>query len=505
MLGGAARLLPAPSRSLSLSGLPFTAQPDALAAQLAAASCAARPLLLRVAVSSFTEQGVAEFCCAGGAPQRLPPAFEGGDVDVRRRPRDADKANRGSAQLCFASAGAARFAAVSLAAAFPGYGVQLAAPHGGTRAYLREELAARRARLEAATEAARLRAEEAAPHRERRRERGKTRAAAELADALRCALALPPAQPAENADTEAEASELEAAAGVVYSSWVAPLSASAVGAVDWAAAPDAVDPVRGGGLGDTPRGLRKRAQVVTFAALLRTLVGVRPPGAPPLAVVDFGAGTGNLTLPLAWALRRSAVRFTAVDGKAASCAALAERAAAGGLAAVVAAVVGRIEAFESPFDVALGLHVCGAGSDAAVAAAVAAHAVFIISPCCIGKLAGGGGALIPQPRSARLAGRLKGEQYSLLARSADFSGGGGVDGYDTSSARGRLPRAAKAVVEADRCAAASDAGYEVRLAPLLLDAEVGIKKDCIVGWHRERTPARARAALQALFTQPAEW
>jgi SAM-dependent methyltransferase len=218
--------------------------------------------------------------------------------------------------------------------------------------------------------------------------------------------------------------------------------------------------------------------------------------AAPLRVVDFGAGSGNLSLPLAWALGERA-HVTAVDCKPRSASALAARASAAGLPLDVH--VGRIEDFDEPFDFACGLHVCGAGSDAALGAAARAGAAFLISPCCVGKL--GGGGLIPCPRSARLRSRISDADFALLAAAADFAGGGGIDGYDSTSPRGRLPRAAKAVVEADRASAAADAGYAVRLVPLLTGSgAVGIKSDLLVGW-RPGEGARA-AALESLFVVP---
>jgi len=187
-----------------------------------------------------------------------------------------------------------------------------------------------------------------------------------------------------------------------------------------------------------------------------------------------------------------------VDAKPRSIAVVAERAAAAGLPLDV--VCGRIEDFQQHFDVALGLHVCGGGTDAVVvAAARCGAAAFLVSPCCVGKLNRG---LIPSPRSAALRARLGGDEFGRLAAAADFSGGGGVDGYDAASARGRLPRAAKAVVEADRAAAAAEAGYVTRLAPLLGGSAVGIKADLIAGWHPQRLSGETSGRLAALFDCP---
>jgi SAM-dependent methyltransferase len=248
------------------------------------------------------------------------------------------------------------------------------------------------------------------------------------------------------------------------------------------------------------RGERKRAQVESFAAALRGAGLVRP-GA---TLVDFGAGTGNLTLPLAWALPECTL--VAVDAKPESVARLAARAAAAGLVNV-RAVVGRIEAYEGRCDVALGLHVCGSGTDAVLAAAAARRAAFCVSPCCVGKVnliqrAAGDAAAAPtaptHPRSALLRSRVTPAQFARLAAAADFSGDSHVDGYDDASPAGALPRAAKAAVECDRVAAAAEAGYAVHLVKLLQPAAC-VRNDLIVGWPEETAASDAAR----LFVAPA--
>jgi hypothetical protein len=582
----AERPAPAPARSVHVGNIPFgVPTADVAAALLAALShgggAATARLVTRVAVSDYTAQGVTEFNVSGevascdeaqrggsggGAADAtaaasallsvMPPPWQGAREPVPRKPRDADKHNRGFALLCCASAAGAAAAAAALASATASSSSLLTAsfaPHalsgcalrvGGDasrrRVYLREDVAAREATAAAAAAAADARRAARAPHRRRQRERAKAARDADLASLLRAAFhgaeggvdaaaaaaaaALPlHADAAEEADDDdadaaaavaaaaaaAEAAAVEALWSGAFSGWADATAAAALGALPWDAAPAAVDPCRGGGLDPVPagRGARKRAQVESFVAVLRG-AGLARPGA---VIVDFGAGTGNLTLPLAWALPECAL--VALDAKPESVARLAARASEAGLTNV-SALVGRIEDYTGACDVALGLHVCGSGTDAVLAHAAAARAAFCVSPCCIGKVnlaaaaVPGGGALIPRrgaaapmtqhpARSSALRARLTPPQFARLAAAADFSGDAHVDGYDDASAAGALPRAAKAAVESDRAAAAAEAGFAVHLVKLLQPSAC-VRNDLIVGWTRRDD----HAAACALFVPP---
>ena len=78
-------------------------------------------------------------------------------------------------------------------------------------------------------------------------------------------------------------------------------------------------------------------------------------------VVDFGSGTGNLLLPLASLFPQ--LNFVGLDLNARSLALLQERAEAAHLTNV-STTVGLIEEYTGPCDIAVALHVCGAGTDA---------------------------------------------------------------------------------------------------------------------------------------------
>ena len=328
--------------------------------------------------------------------------------------------------------------------------------------------------------------------------------------------------------------------GALYSRWRDLDFAKALGAVDWENCAPSVDPAGSNTKGGTERGRRKRLQVESFRAILvaaRAVVGRRPEtaNASPPVVVDFGCGTGNLLLPLA-ALEPS-MRFVGVDVNRRSVELLAERAARAGLTNVDA-VCGLAETYDGTCDVALALHVCGAGTDAVLLQAQARGAAFVVAPCCVGKLkdgglkslsamkkdvldrtgtpsasgggeddgifAGGGEEVLVRPgkshapitvihpRSSWMRGRIQRPQYLGLAAAADWSGHQGVDplsNSEQSKALGRFPRDAKAAVELDRGAAAAEAGFGGRLMKMAHEG-AGLKNDLIVGFPNGADPLR---------------
>ena len=332
--------------------------------------------------------------------------------------------------------------------------------------------------------------------------------------------------------------------GSLYSRWRDLERAKALGAVDWDACAPSVDPAGSNTKGGRERGRRKRLQVESFRAILVAAKAharfCRPEttSSPEVVVVDFGCGTGNLLLPLAAA--EPSMRFVGVDVNRRSVELLAERAARAGLTNVDA-VCGLAETYDGKCDVALALHVCGAGTDAVLLQAQARGAAFVVAPCCVGKLkdgglksisamkkdvldrerpgtpsasgggdsekilAGGGedsvaarpgGSHSPMnvihPRSSWMRGRIQRPAYLGLAAAADWSGHQGVDpgsNSELSRALGRFPRDAKAAVELDRGAAAAEAGYGVRVMKMAHEG-AGLKNDLIVGFPEGADPLR---------------
>ena len=230
-------------------------------------------------------------------------------------------------------------------------------------------------------------------------------------------------------------------------------TAASTGIIDWNQLPAECDPGQGGGLGpsenassswkgDDPakaRTLRKRVQVESFFVLLREMLP-RPDGESSKStktVVDFGCGSGNLTLPLAALLPH--VHFVGVDMNKRSIEILKGKAASAGLSNVEC-FAGLIEEYSGHFDVAVGLHACGNATDMAMESAYLNKAAYIMCPCCVGKLkfslAGGTSKsnepvpdavrvvpAVTHPRSSWFQQVLPSPRanFAMLARAADVS------------------------------------------------------------------------------------
>jgi SAM-dependent methyltransferase len=100
-------------------------------------------------------------------------------------------------------------------------------------------------------------------------------------------------------------------------------------------------------------------------------------------IVDFGCGSGALSLPLA-SLFPDHI-FVCVDYKQESIRLLNQRAQIANLSNVMT-WHGRIEDYLEPFDVCVALHACGKATDLALLQALKYGAAYIVSPCCVGKL-----------------------------------------------------------------------------------------------------------------------
>eukprot|EP01051_Picozoa_sp_SAG22_P004621 SAG22_NODE_252_length_13679_cov_74.486524_7_plen_806_part_00 len=216
-----------------------------------------------------------------------------------------------------------------------------------------------------------------------------------------------------------------------------PSAAPGAALLDWAAVPAGLHPAF---KKDSEREQRKRWQLESMHAVLTLAVdrlqasrsasaadsrGGEGPGsgagkaeARRLRIVDFGSGSGNSALALAAAL--PACDFVLIDVKDVSIRLANERAAAAGLTNVEG-VHSLLEDYTAPFDIALATHLCGAATDAAQALALRHNAVFILIPCCLGK---------------------------IKLRAGGFSGGGDLGGTNNVAAGGtkrpRRPAAAAA-------------------------------------------------------------
>lgn len=290
------------------------------------------------------------------------------------------------------------------------------------------------------------------------------------------------------------------------------------------------------------RTLRKRLQVESFAVVLHAIIEARDREgqSKALTVVDFGSGSGNMILILATLF--PAVSFVAVDMNGESLRLLNQRAAATRLTNV-SSVCTLIEDYAGAVDVAFALHACGSATDLALLQAQRARAIFVVSPCCIGKLkysiansealsssslnyvaaevqeqgdTVGGVAQPVHPRSSFMRARMGGSEFSLLVQFADFADGtcrdkgvpapqnhlqgqadlnAHIDENASSCDLVRTSRLCKVHVEIDRIMAARDVGYWAQMmclisplaaAPNKLDLLVGAPAELAVTKHLQQ-------------------
>ncbi|MCK4300883.1 MAG: methyltransferase domain-containing protein [Planctomycetes bacterium] len=198
---------------------------------------------------------------------------------------------------------------------------------------------------------------------------------------------------------------------------------------------------------------QKRDQVANLLAL----TGDLPAGS---VAVDFGAGSGHLSLPLAYL--HPDITVWLVDLNEYGLGLARKRADEAGLANV-RFFAGQVTDFSERFDIGFALHACGEASDEAQERCLAHGANYIVCPCDLGKIQN---AHHPFPRSARFRELLSREEYNTLAAAADWTNVEDVD------RRNRGARA-MAYVNLDRNLAAEEVGYDTLL---------------LVGYPLESTP-----------------
>jgi SAM-dependent methyltransferase len=250
---------------------------------------------------------------------------------------------------------------------------------------------------------------------------------------------------------------------------------------------------------------RKRVQVESFACALSLLLDGYSSASSAIRVVDFGCGTGGLALPLAALFPRC--DFTAVDLDATSIGILQKRAAAAGLGNITGCV-SRIEVFDTAFDVALGLHCCGAATDYAQLKAISHGAAYILCPCCVGKVVlplsqkqGRSGLAVAlevtRPRSAWMQSACDGAAFAALAAAADVSHSEESGGGQHTQRHLQVSRLCALNVALDRSKAGAEAGYEAACMTLF-EPGIQAKNMLLVGVPKQQHWAQAVARLSAL-------
>lgn len=284
--------------------------------------------------------------------------------------------------------------------------------------------------------------------------------------------------------------------------------------IDWSKVPVECDPGAGEWYGSKNedhvkrRRERKRDQVQSFALVLSHLVAaarrtgtkdLTGPGVPQVRVVDFGSGSGALTLPLAFLFPK--VSFHALDMKPKAIELLLEKAEKGGLRNLTASG-GMIENFDQEFDIGLALHACGNATDYSMVQAVKNRASFAFCPCCVGKLKfsleggssfsakhknyidlpdqPGESSVLEHPRSEWMRKSVSQNQFALIAKAGDISHGCDQESHGQSHGYDDLARTCKANIEFDRSMYAAENKYTTGLYRLI-NSGTTAKAEIIVG------------------------
>lgn len=225
-----------------------------------------------------------------------------------------------------------------------------------------------------------------------------------------------------------------------------------------------------------PRASRKRQQIVNMVHAIASHKRI----SSTLHFVDFCAGCGHVGLVIAALF--PAWRVTILDSKPNALAIARARANDAGLSNV-RIFEGDLHAFDEPFDIGTALHACGAASDGVLTLCVRRGAAAVVAPCCVGAVvsakADTGITGFGEARSRRFRGAVGHDDFARLARAADFG---------EAAKGGDLWRVgAKALVEADRCEALKDKGFQavlVKMRPL----ECTPKNDIIVAAPADKFP-----------------
>ena len=210
--------------------------------------------------------------------------------------------------------------------------------------------------------------------------------------------------------------------------------------VKWDSLPSEVDPT--GGMMEGLRAQRKRWQVENMVHMLRRVVQ------PDSVIVDFGASSGNLGLPVAACFPETQVYI--VDKKPRTVDIARRRIEQSGLKNV-SLYPGFVQEVTFPFDIGMGLHLCGDGTDQAQQLCLEREAVYVMAPCCIGFIQRSN---LPYPRSRLFRDILDRKEYDWLASAADWTC------RDESSDQHGRGKRCMGFINLDRNLAAVEVGYE---------------------------------------------
>lgn len=259
---------------------------------------------------------------------------------------------------------------------------------------------------------------------------------------------------------------------------------------------------------DEGRAERKRQQILSCAAHAMRLI---PQGGN---AVEFGAGSGHLGLLIAHL--RPDCRVTLVELKQHACDRARERIRSLELidVRVFQGTVDEFAATRESFDVALGLHLCGLLTDAALELAIERGASVCIVPCCYGQIfsiedhfRGGRTIAGMHPRSTAFRDALGDsvEDFRAVAKGADLAVCGKGGAFDATAEPFLTAARCMTLVDTDRLRWVLESnGREVsvalgRLSPLTCSPK---NRVLIVKFHADNDDKTERNGLMCLECRP---
>jgi len=230
--------------------------------------------------------------------------------------------------------------------------------------------------------------------------------------------------------------------------------------IEWDKMPDGIDP--SSGLLITERANRKRLQIENFYQLIKAFVKGGE------TIVDFGSGSGNLSLPMAYLFPDC--HFIIVDKKDTPIKLGKIRIDDSGIKNIEV-FRGYIQDFHEKFDLGIALHACGEATDFAQIRCIENNAPYILCPCDIGYIKA---SSLSYPRSLLFSEFLTREEYNILAKTADWTD------WNFDSEQARAGKLCMGYISYDRNLFAEEFGYKTYLFTIY-PREATPKNDIICG------------------------